>query len=302
MKVGFVILLSVPLATSEPPRYTEIRNMARLAESAGFDSIWLYDHLLYRAPSSPTRGIWECWTMLTALAEATERVEIGTLVLCSSFRNPALLAKMAATLDEVSEGRLILGLGAGWNEPEFRAFGIPLDYRVSRFEEALQIIAPLVREGAVDFSGKYYRALDCEVLPRGPREKGPPILIGSAGPRMLRLSARYADLWSPMAYLSNVTGLGPSVAAFKEACLEVGRDPQSVELTALIALAYPDLATPPANPYIPEYLTGTPEAIAETMRDFERMGTAHVMFHIAPNRVEALERLALALQLYRRSR
>src|SRR5262252_149957 len=153
--------------------YETIRAIAQQAEMDGFDSIWLADHLLYRKSGEPTRGIWECWTMLAALAEATRRVEIGPLVLCNSFRNPAILAKMATTLDEVSGGRLVLGLGAGWNEPEYQAFGLPFDHRVDRFEEALQIIGPLLREGHVDYEGTYYQARDCDDVPRGPRPEGP---------------------------------------------------------------------------------------------------------------------------------
>ena len=123
--------------------------------------------------------------MLAALAEATRRVEIGTLVTPTSFRNPAILAKMATAADEVSHGRLILGVGAGWNEPEYRAFGLPFDHRVDRFEEALQIIKPLLRTGHVDFAGRYYEARDCEDAPRGPRPEGPPLMVGSSYVRAL---------------------------------------------------------------------------------------------------------------------
>lgn len=147
-------------------------------------------------------GIWESWTVLAALAEATHRVEIGTLTLCASFRNPAVLAKMAVSLDEVSEGRLILGIGAGWNEPEYRAFGLPFERRVDRFAEALQIIAPLLRHGRVTFRGRYYSVEDCEIVPRGPRPDGPPLLIGATGPRMLRLAAEHADNWNLTAYVA----------------------------------------------------------------------------------------------------
>jgi alkanesulfonate monooxygenase SsuD/methylene tetrahydromethanopterin reductase-like flavin-dependent oxidoreductase (luciferase family) len=142
MKIGFVVLLRLLPELGRAPRYTEVREMALQAEATGFDAIWLYDHLLYRSLGQPTRGIWECWTMLSALAEATQHVEVGTVVLCNQFRNPALVAKMASTLDEVSQGCFILGVGAGWNEPEFHAFGIPFDHRVGRLEEALQIITP----------------------------------------------------------------------------------------------------------------------------------------------------------------
>ena len=147
MKIGLLVFTANDRETNRKRPYETIRAIARQAETDGFDSIWLADHLLYRTPGEPTRGIWECWTRLSALAEATERVEIGTLVLCNAFRHPALLAKMATAADEVSNGRLILGVGAGWNEPEYQAFGLPFDHRVARFEEALQILGPLLREG-----------------------------------------------------------------------------------------------------------------------------------------------------------
>ena len=202
MKIGFVIVLRGGMKTPGPaPRYTAVREMALHAEALGFDSLWLDDHLLYRDAGHPPVGIWECWTVLSALAEATTRVELGTLVLCNQFRNPALVAKMASTVYEVSNGRFILGIGAGWNEPEFQAFGIPFGHRVTRLEEALHIITPLLREGHVDFTGRYYQARDCEIVPRGPRASGPPLLIGGSGPRMLRLAAQYADMWNT-AYLS----------------------------------------------------------------------------------------------------
>lgn len=146
----------------------------------GFDSIWLADHLMYRNPGEPTRGVWECWTILAALAEATRRVEIGTLVLCNSFRHPAILAKMATAADEVSRGRLILGVGAGWNEPEYDAFGLPFDRRVDRLAEALQILRPLLRERHVDFRGRYYQARDCDNAPAGPRPAASTALIKRA--------------------------------------------------------------------------------------------------------------------------
>src|SRR5699024_10407514 len=154
---------------------------ATQAEDLGFDSVWVYDHLLHRFEGHPTVGFWEAWTMLTALAASTSRVQIGTTVLCAGFRNPALLAKMAETLDEVSGGRLILGLGAGWHETEFDAFGIPFDHRVSRLEEAVRIIRPLLRERAVDFHGTYHHAEHAEIRPRGPRESGVPLLLAAFG-------------------------------------------------------------------------------------------------------------------------
>jgi alkanesulfonate monooxygenase SsuD/methylene tetrahydromethanopterin reductase-like flavin-dependent oxidoreductase (luciferase family) len=234
--------------------------------------------------------------MLSALAEATNQVELGTLVVCNSFRNPAILAKMATTLDEVCGGRLILGVGAGWNQPEYNAFGIPFDYRVSRFEEALQIIRPLLKEGYTDFEGKYYRAKDCEIRPRGPRPAGPPLMVGCGEPRMLRLTAKYADQWN-IGYMSTPDTLLPHLEHMKAACKEVGRDISTLEITALVALGFPDLIDK-----LPEFengvLTGDNQTLAETMRAYEEMGVSHLMFHVVPYRREALERLAEVVQVY----
>ncbi|HEV2238733.1 MAG TPA: LLM class flavin-dependent oxidoreductase, partial [Ktedonobacterales bacterium] len=177
MKIGLLAFTANSRDTNLPRSYAAIRAVARQAEADGFDSIWLADHLVYRDPGEPDRGIWECWTLLAALAEATQRVELGTLVLCNAFRHPAILAKMATTLDEVSHGRLILGIGAGWHEPEYQAFGLPFDHRVDRFEESMQILKPLLRDGQVDFAGQYYHARNCDIVPRGPRSAGPPLLV-----------------------------------------------------------------------------------------------------------------------------
>lgn len=239
MRVGLMVFTANELDNSKRP-YDTIREIARQAEADGYDSIWLPDHLMYRRPGEPTRGVWESWTVLAALAEATQRVEIGTLVLCNSFRNPAILAKMATTADEVSHGRLILGIGAGWNEPEYQAFGLPFDHRVASFEEALQILRPLLREGQVDFSGKYYRARNCDNLPAGPRPEGPPLLVGGQGPRMLRLTAQYADLWNT-GYMGKPDTMAEPLARIEATCREVGRDPATLGVTALIGLWFPEL-------------------------------------------------------------
>src|SRR5262250_1972293 len=211
-----MVMLANDRENNSKPPYETIRAIARQAETDGFDSIWLADHLLYRNPGEPTRGIWECWTMLAALAEATRRVEIGTLVLCNSFRHPALLAKMATAADEVSGGRLILGVGAGWNEPEYQAFGLPFDHRVDRFEEALQILEPLLQGGHVDFAGQYYQARNCDIVPRGPR--------------MLKLTAQYADLWN-IGYMGQPETMAEPLAKIEAACRETGRDPATVGIT-----------------------------------------------------------------------
>ena len=167
-------------------RWPEILDMARAIEDLGYDSIWLGEHLLYRFAERPPRGPWEAWTLLAGLSAVTSRVELGPLVACTNFHNPALLAKQAATIDEISGGRFVLGLGAGWNRTEFDAFGFPYDHRIDRFEEAFTIIRTLLRDGAIDFDGRFYQARDCELLPRGPRPAGPPLMIGSARPAHAR--------------------------------------------------------------------------------------------------------------------
>src|SRR3954453_21515598 len=146
--------------------WPEMREMARAIDDLGFDGLWVGEHLLYRWPDREPRGPWEAWTTMAALAAVTSKVTIGPLVACTNFHNPAQLAKQAATIDEISGGRFVLGLGAGWNEAEFRAFGFPFDRRVARFEEAFTIIRTLLQEGAVDFEGQFYQARDCELLPR----------------------------------------------------------------------------------------------------------------------------------------
>ena len=299
MKIGLMVFLANDRENNSKRPYETIRAIAQQAETDGFDSIWLADHLLYRKPGEPTRGIWECWTMLAALAEATERVEIGTLVLCNSFRNPAILAKMATTADEVSGGRLILGVGAGWNEPEYEAFGLPFDHRVDRFEEALQILKPLLQEGHVDFAGQYYQARNCDDVPRGPRQAGPPLLVGSEGPRMLKLTAQYADLWNT-GYMGQPETMTAPLAKIEAACRAIGRDPATLGITALIGLWFPDLQAKQPR-FFDTPLTGTVPELAAAMRGYAQLGVQHIMFQCEPDTAEAHRRLTEALRLYRGS-
>jgi probable F420-dependent oxidoreductase len=296
MQIGAVVRLGPVrgLARAEPTPYASIRDMALRIEDAQLDSLWVYDHLLYRFPGRATEGIWECWTMLSALAQATQRVQIGTLVLCTPFRHPALVAKMASTLDEVSGGRLILGLGAGWHQPEFDAFGAPFDHRAGRFEEALQIIRPLLRSGRVDFRGTYYSAPDCELVPRGPRADGPPIMLAGAGPRMQRLAARHADSWNTAWHSEPATAVD-RLASIRAACQAEGRDPATLEISASVAIAYPDLG----EYALPTALTGPPERIAEALAGYAELGVAHVMIEFGPYVPAALDRLAEAVGLFR---
>ncbi|HYY11371.1 MAG TPA: LLM class flavin-dependent oxidoreductase [Kineosporiaceae bacterium] len=220
--------------------WPELISMARAAEDAGFDSLWLGDHLLYDLPGGQVRGPWEAWTSLAAVAAVTSRVEIGPLVASTSFHAPAMLAKQAATVDAISGGRLIVGLGAGWNEREYRAFGFPYDHRVSRFEEAFTIIRGLLAGERVDVDGTYYRVEDCLVDPPPVRPGGPPLMIGSIGPRMLRIGLPHVDAWNVWwsDYGNTPSGFAAVRERVEEVAAEVGR-PGEVAVTAAVLVGLP---------------------------------------------------------------
>ena len=280
-------------------RWSELREMARVAEAVGFDSLWVGDHHLYRDERG-SRGPWEAWTQLAALAAVTETIALGPLVAATSFHQPTVLAKFAATIDEISGGRLIVGLGAGWNETEYRAFGFPFDQRISRFEEAFTIIRTLLRDGAIDFEGRFYSARDCELLPRGPRPGGPPLMVGSMGPRMLRITMPHVQAWNAWySWFGNrPDGLAEPLAAVAAACREVGRDPAGVELTVAVKVAtdratglrdFDRVAAPP--------LRGTPAELAEGLRGYARVGVTHVQLVVDPIDARAIEWLGAVLEI-----
>jgi alkanesulfonate monooxygenase SsuD/methylene tetrahydromethanopterin reductase-like flavin-dependent oxidoreductase (luciferase family) len=297
VKIGIML----PIAEADSGailRYREIRDAALQAERDQFDSIWIADHLLFEWDGQ-RRGIWESWTLLSALAEATTRIELGALVMCTAFRNPALLAKMADAVDEVSAGRLILGLGAGWHEPEFSAFGYPFDHLASRFEDALRIVAPLVRGDVVDYQGKYERAVNCVSLPRGPRPNGPPILIGASRPRMLRLTAELADAWNTC-WLGRAAELPQRVAELRAACSDVGRDPATLDVTVGQIVT-----TPESNQNRDEsdsaarFEFTSAEDLAGEWQQFEEQGVAHLIVWPQPYESDCLQLVTAALRNYR---
>jgi probable F420-dependent oxidoreductase len=284
-------------------RWPEILDMARAIEDLGYDSIWLGEHLLYRWPDRAPRGPWEAWATLAGLAAVTSRVTIGPLVACTAFHNPAILAKRADTIDEISGGRFVFGVGAGWNETEFRAFGVPFDHRIARFEEAFTIIRTLLREGAVDFAGTYYQARDCELLPRGPRAGGPPLMIGSTGERMLRITAPHVDSWNAwFADTGNrASGVGPLRDKVDTAAGEAGRDPAAIERTVAVHVRLPggtgrtmgdEAAVDEAPP-----LEGPVEAMADELRAYAREGIAEVQLVLDPIDRPSIERFAAVLRL-----
>jgi alkanesulfonate monooxygenase SsuD/methylene tetrahydromethanopterin reductase-like flavin-dependent oxidoreductase (luciferase family) len=283
-------------------RWPELASMATLAEDVGFDSLWVGDHLLYRNEGEAVKGPWEAWSQMAALAAITSRVEIGPLVAATSFHSPAMLAKKAATVDEISGGRLILGLGAGWNETEYSAFGFAYDNRVSRFEEAFTIIRTLLREGAIDFDGDYYQARDCELLPRGPRPGGPPIMVGSEGPRMLRITMPHVDAWNAWHawYGNSVAELPGVLEKVDTACAKVGRDPGEVvrTTTVLVQLAGGrgrGSGDTDKRDSVP--LRGSSEEIAAGLRAYARLGIRHLQLVLDPITAESIEALAPVLAL-----
>ena len=298
MKIGLVI----PLAQDERGvalTWEEIEARAVQAEASGYDSVWVYDHLFHRFDGHATVGFHECWTVLSALATVTRRVELGTTVLCAGFRNPALLAKMATTLDTIAGGRLILGIGAGWHEPEFDGFGFPFDHRVGRFEEALQIIRPLLRDGEVTFHGTYHHADRCEILPRGVREDGPPILVGAFGPRMMRLTARYADQWT-IDWLGPEDRVREQLGNLHDACRAEGRDPATLTATGGVTVAYPDLGDLPGWMSAPDsYLTGDAETLGRQLARYGELGVDHLITNLYPFTRAAVARYADAVSAAR---
>lgn len=298
MKVGVILPLGAGEGQSDPRPYAELRDLALQAEGDGFDSVWVYDHLLYRFPDRPQFGIWESWTLFSALCEATSRVELGQLVMCAAWRNPALLAKMAITADEVSGGRVILGLGAGWHQPEFEAFGYPFHHLVGQFEEALSIVGPLLRDGVADVQGEFFTANDAAMIPRGPRPGSPPILIASRGPRMLRLTAEHADMWNA-AWFGGTRLFEERLAEMMSACEAAGRDPATLAITVGINVAFrrPGEQAEDLDP--DHFLQGTPEEVAHGIKAFADRGVAHAICNPSPSNSAGFAALAEALAIYR---
>jgi probable F420-dependent oxidoreductase len=270
--------------------WRDLAEMARAAEASGLDSVWVGDHLLYR---DPPRGPWEAWTLLAAIAAVTSRVEIGPLVACLGFHNPAMLAKKVATLDEISGGRLVLGIGAGWNRDEFDAFGFPFDARVDRFSEAFTIIRRLLDGEEVTFEGSHHSVRDCVLLPRPARR--PPLMVGSRRPRMLSITLPHVDMqhaWFT-AFGNHPDGIPDLRRRVDEVCREVGRDPATVERSVAL---YVQLAEGRGR------VEGNPSGrrtmqpihlgqLSATLAALAREGVVHVQLVIDPITTASIERV-----------
>jgi alkanesulfonate monooxygenase SsuD/methylene tetrahydromethanopterin reductase-like flavin-dependent oxidoreductase (luciferase family) len=285
--------------------WSDTLDVARRAEELGFDTVMVTDHLLARIDEhAPVVGAPECLALLSALAASTSRVQIGPLVAATAYRNPAMLANAAATIDEISGGRLILGLGTGWQEQEFQAYGFPYDHRVDRFEEALQIILPLLRGECVTLHGRYHDAERCELPPWGSRAGSPPIMIGAKGPRMMRLAARHADIWDAdlAPDCADPTSLRPAVAAIDAACRDVGRDPATLQKTTWIMVQVPGHSRPEDSPLAAitanwGYASGLPEELADLFRGFAAEGFNRISVWLDPSTPEGVEAFAEVLEI-----
>lgn len=304
MRIGVVLPIGQEDGMSAPPAYADIREIAVSAEAVGLDSVWVYDHLLYRFDGETT-GIHECWTILSAIAEATERVELGTIVMCTGFRNPALLAKMAATLDHVSGGRLILGIGCGWHDPEYEAFGYPTDHKVGRFEEALTVIRGLIRDGRADLDGRWVTATDAVLLP--PARPDLPILIAAKRPRMLDLTARHADAWNLAWFGTPDERLATARADLAAACAAVGRDPATLAITVGVNVRFDDLLPepvdgPPTSSGSTPAISGTVDEVAAGLAAHAALGASHCIVALEPTTPEAVRRLGAAAEQARGQR
>jgi alkanesulfonate monooxygenase SsuD/methylene tetrahydromethanopterin reductase-like flavin-dependent oxidoreductase (luciferase family) len=269
-------------------RWPEVVSMARAAEEVGFDSIWLGDHMLYRDDGRPERGPWDVWTLLAGLAASTERVALGPLVACTAFHPPGVLARIAAAVDEISGGRLVVALGAGWNEVEFRAFDVPFDSRVSRFAEAFEIIRRLLAGERVTFGGRFHRLEDAVLLPRTRRR--PPLMVGTTGPRMLALTLPYVDAWNSWYdwYGNTTEGFSTRNEEITRAAEECGRDPAEIERSACVLVAFGE---PKERPALEDAPPVRPAAIADHLSELAEAGADEAILVLDPIDEESIRAL-----------
>ena len=298
LKVGMYISQGDGVWSQYAKHWDEILELALLAEQVGLDSVWISDHMIFDFDGVPIQGRWECWTILAAIAARTSAITLGPLVSCTGFRNPALLAKMAETVDEISHGRLVLGLGAGWHEPEFTTYGFPFDHRASRFEEAFAIIDGLITDGFVDYTGAYESAPNCYLRPRGPRNGDLPIMIGTDGPRLLELTAQKADGWNTN-WTRTADEVEPRLQTLLTACDKNGRDPDTIGKSACVLLDLEGASGvwSPKGTSVPAPLSTT-EA-AERLASYAQVGIDHVMLWLDPDAPAGVEIAGQVVQALR---
>lgn len=291
MGLGLMIPIGEKSHFGETPRFSDMVEMSKLARDGGFEAIWFADHFSFTdVESGEVRGVWEAWTMMAGVAAAVPEVQIGSLVACTGFRNPGVIAKMTEAMDEISDGKFILGLGAGWHEPEYDQFGFPFDYRVSRFEDAIKIIHPLLREGTADYQGRFFQANEAVNKPRGPREGGAPILVGSSGDRMLEIIAKYADAWNTV-WHNSTEKVKPLMEKVDAACEAAGRDPKS-----LVRTAGGNFAMEGHLDRRPDPVKGDPSEMAERLASFQDLGMSHFVCGLDPCTPKTISEFAKVIE------
>lgn len=278
-------------------RWPEIERMAVQIDTSGFDSIWVGDHLLYEE-NGQRRGPWEAFTQLAAIAAVTDRVQIGPLVAAQPFHEPAILAKQAATVDEISGGRLVLGLGAGWNRIEFDAFGLPYDRRVSRFAEGFEIIRRLLAGETVTCHGDFYDLDECVLLPPSSRPGGPPLMVGSNSPRMLAITLPHVAAWNSwFVDFENDPGRLPALlATIDAACQEADRDPGTLDKSVALLFQLDGggerrLSTNP--------ISGSVRQMAEALHRVAATGVDEVQLVLDPIDERSIDTMAEVLASFR---
>lgn len=284
MRIGLMLPVGLEDGPGEPNGYAGIKAMAKQAESVGLDSIWMADHLQF-----PDGSPWEAWTTLTGLAEATSTIRLGTLVICTAFRPAGVLARMADTLQEVSDNRLVLGLGAGWHQPEFDAYGLPFDHLAGRFADALEIVSRMLREGKASVAGRFESVEQAAVHERTDWA-APPILVAAKSPRMLGLTARFADSWNPGWFGLPDDRFRTRNAALSQACEEIGRDPAGLERTVGIGIGEHIIDAPvPADPAL----------LAEAFAAWDAQGVSEAICWPVPKTPAAVDLIAEAVNRFR---
>lgn len=291
--LGLMVPVSERAAFGGTPHFADVLEISKVAADVGFDALWFADHFTFGSRGDGGyRGAWDVWTLMAAVAAAVPSVQIGTLVACTAYRNPGVIAKMTEMIDDISDGRFILGLGAGWHRPEYDQFGIPFEPRFSRFAEAMQIILPMLREGQADFQGVYYQADDMQNLPRGPRAEGPPIMIGSSSPKMLQVLARHADAWNT-GWHNDVGAVQAKIGALDAACTEAGRDPATVIRTIGC-----NLARDGYTGSRPDALEGGDEAHVQLLHDCADAGFHHVICGVDPCTPQSIEAFGRVIEAF----
>ncbi|MFT4581514.1 MAG: alkanesulfonate monooxygenase SsuD [Gammaproteobacteria bacterium] len=310
MKIGLVLFSGVGSMDGANPTSRDIVNFAKLAEQVGLDSVWLTDHFYFDfadfaaigIPLPPEldgtkSGAWECWSLVSAIAAVTQTINVGTLIASTSFRNPALLARMAETVDDISNGRLILGLGAGDFAFEHRSAGYPFDRQISRFEEAIEIISKLLKGQEVSVDGEFYNVREAKILPKGPRPQGPPLLVGSVfgRPRMTRLTLQYADFWNCFIAFgeNNIEQYRDAWKDLQVACDKYARDPATVRRSVSLSISFTDSPFP-----IPgtQPISGSIAEIADTIAEFAEEGIEHCMIMLHPYTSTGIEQLGRVVE------